>query len=149
MKYYVAYGSNLSLDIMKKRSGSCKVVGTSELKDMRLVFKGSADDYAYLTLEKALGYTVPIAIYQISKFAEKKLDFYEGYPQLYRKEMIPFMIQGEEMEGLIYLMRDIYPKRKPSTEYLYSCLLGYRDFNFPTSYLDEALEYSCPKVYQK
>lgn len=149
MGYYVAYGSNLCLEIMRKRRGSCRVVGVSELKDMRLVFKGSADEYSYLTLEKAEGYTVPIAVYKINKLAEKKLDYYEGYPDLYRKEFISFLIHGKEKKGLVYIMRDDFPKRKPSRQYFESCQLGYSDFDFSLSYLDEALEYSCPKVYQK
>ena len=37
---YIAYGSNLHLDKMAKRCPSAKIVGTSEIKDYKLTFRG-------------------------------------------------------------------------------------------------------------
>ena len=39
-KLYIAYGSNLNLPQMAKRCPTAKVVGTSEIKDYALVFRG-------------------------------------------------------------------------------------------------------------
>jgi len=70
-KYYLAYGSNLNLNQMYKRCDNAKVVGTAILKDYRLVYKGSADSYAYLTIEECEGSYVPLGTYKISKKDEK------------------------------------------------------------------------------
>ena len=50
--YYLAYGSNLNLYHMSNMSEGARVVGTTILKGYRLVFKGSAEGYAYLTIEE-------------------------------------------------------------------------------------------------
>ena len=50
-KYYLAYGSNLNLEQMKKRCPSFKVIDTIDLQGYRLVYKGSEDNYSYLTMK--------------------------------------------------------------------------------------------------
>ena len=40
-RYYIAYGSNLNIDQMSYRCPGAKVVGTSEIPDFQLLFKGS------------------------------------------------------------------------------------------------------------
>ena len=40
-KLYIAYGSNLNLGQMKYRCPTAKVAGTSEIKDYKLLFRGS------------------------------------------------------------------------------------------------------------
>jgi len=51
-KYYLAYGSNLNLTQMKHRCPKAKPIGTINLNGYRLVYKGSAEGYSYLTIEK-------------------------------------------------------------------------------------------------
>jgi hypothetical protein len=53
-KYYAAYGSNLNVAQMKMRCPGAKIVGTSEIKDYQLLFKGSKTG-SYLTIEKCDG----------------------------------------------------------------------------------------------
>ena len=50
--YYLAYGSNLNLNQMNFRCHYSKPIDKIILKDYRLVYKGSADNYSYLTREK-------------------------------------------------------------------------------------------------
>ena len=40
-RYYIAYGSNLNVQQMRWRCPNARIIGTSELKDYRLMFKGS------------------------------------------------------------------------------------------------------------
>ena len=47
--YYLAYGSNLNVNQMKRRCPRAKIVGSTIIDDYRLMFKGSKTG-AYLTI---------------------------------------------------------------------------------------------------
>lgn len=53
-KYYLAYGSNLSVAQMAQRCPDAVYVGTAVLNDYRLLFKGSQSGN-YLTVEPKKG----------------------------------------------------------------------------------------------
>ena len=74
-RYYIAYGSNLNTQQMRFRCPNAIVMGTAELKDWRLVFKGSKTG-SYLTIEQAEGYTVPVAVWEVNEVDEASLDRY-------------------------------------------------------------------------
>lgn len=139
-KYYLAYGSNLNLALMKKRCSFAEAIGCTILNDCKLAFKGSADDYSYLTIEKEEGSYVPLGVYKINILDEFKLDRYEGYPNLYRKEFIEIELGHKKVKALIYIMNDGFDKKIPSNQYLDICYQGYRDFSFDQKILDKALE---------
>ena len=138
MRYYLAYGSNLNLKAMKARCRSAKVIGKSELKDYMLVFKGSCDDYSYLTLEEKKGEAVPVVIYEISFFDELALNKYEGYPKLYLKSKINLKINGIKRNVIFYIMKEGFDYHLPSIAYFNSCMQGYKDFEFDVKYLEDA-----------
>ena len=69
---YIAYGSNLSIQQMSWRCPDAKILGTGELKDWRLLFKGSKSG-SYLTIEKCEGFTVPFAVWEVSSSDEVAL----------------------------------------------------------------------------
>ena len=48
-RYYIAYGSNLNIHQMRMRCPAARRIGTSELKDYELLFKGSKTG-SYLTV---------------------------------------------------------------------------------------------------
>lgn len=141
-KLYLAYGSNLNLEKMKIRCNKATPIGTIILNNYRLAYKGSEDDYAYLTIEKSKDSSVPLGIFTISKGDEKKLDYYEGYPKLYYKDFLPIKINGKIKEALIYIMNDEYNYHIPSDSYIKTCEKGYDDFGFNKEILREALEYT-------
>ena len=65
MKYfYLAYGSNLNVRQMKLRCPTARVVGTAEIKDYELLFKGSQTG-SYLTIEPKKGGIVPVAVWEV------------------------------------------------------------------------------------
>lgn len=78
-RYYIAYGSNLSEEQMARRCPTATIVGTTTLKDWRLLFNGPA------SIEQFEGYEVPVLIWDIKPNDEKNLDIYEGYPRYYSK----------------------------------------------------------------
>ena len=62
-RFYLAYGSNLNIPQMQRRCPTAKIVGTAEIKDYELLFKGSKTG-SYLTIEPKKGATVPVAVWR-------------------------------------------------------------------------------------
>ena len=94
MRYYIAYGSNLNIRQMKSRCPHARPVGTAEIKDYRLLFKGSQSG-AYLTVEKEKGHSVPVGIWEVDEMDERNLDRYEGFPAFYYKENLRLPVTDE------------------------------------------------------
>lgn len=134
-RYYIAYGSNLSLQQMKYRCPTAKVVGTSTLKDWRLLFNGPA------SIERNEGYEVPVLIWDIQPEDEKSLDRYEGYPNYYRKAMLDVEVNGEKIEAMVYIMNH-NGESEPGMTYYNVLLEGYERFGFDKAILEKALEES-------
>ena len=59
-RYYIAYGSNLNVEQMKRRCPSARIVGTSEIQNYELLFKGSKTGY-YLTIEPKEGESADVS----------------------------------------------------------------------------------------
>lgn len=132
---YLCYGSNMNLEQMVYRCPQSKVVGTAMLKDYELEFRGVA------TIVPKKGAEVPVLIWEIGQFDEIALDRYEGFPNLYGKELFNVEVNGETMECMAYTMNggSIAP---PSSSYYNTIKSGYEANGFDTSYLRAALERS-------
>ena len=131
-RYYIAYGSNLSEEQMAYRCPTAKVVGTSILKDWRLLFDGPA------SIERFEGYEVPVLIWDIQQEDEKSLDRYEGYPSYYRKEMLKVEVSGKIVDAMVYIMNT--NKESIPNPYYYKILdKGYERFGFDKKILEKAL----------
>lgn len=140
--YYLAYGSNLNVEQMAHRCPDAKIVGTAEIKDYRLKFKGSRTG-SYLTIEKAKGYTVPVAVWWVSNADIVSLDRYEGYPNFYYKRtMILPCSDGKRHRCFVYIMHENRPLGIPSDFYVQTCERGYDYFGFDQYKLYQAIEYS-------
>lgn len=142
-RYVLAYGSNLSLERMKRRCPSCKVVGTSELPGYRLLFKKSKTG-AFATIEQDANWTVPAVVYRISAADELRLDRFEGYPTYYYKREFVLTIRrtnGRKTREMCaaYIMRENRLLGKPSLEYFKLLDQGYAQYGFDLSVLDEGL----------
>ena len=142
-RFYIAYGSNLSTAQMDVRTPDAVVVGTATLDGWRLLFR------KYATIEKAEGYSVPVAIWKISAKDEKRLDRYEGFPKFYGKEELTVTVtalDGSEigpLSAMVYIMtpeavqlRDEEPI--PSIYYYFTLLGGYKKFGFDAQVLRDA-----------
>lgn len=138
-KYYLAYGSNLNLSQMKYRCPNAKSIGTINLEDYRLVYKGSRDNFSYLTIEKCDGYFVPLGLYEVTYSDIYFLDQYEGYPRLYSKHYVPVKIGDKTKKAIIYVMNHDFNYHIPSLKYIHTCMDGYEDFGFDKSILEKAL----------
>lgn len=136
-RYYGAYGSNLNIKQMKVRCPGAKVLGQTNLKGYRLMFKGSKTG-AYLTIEKAKGYNVPLGIWEVTEADELNLDRYEGYPHFYYKKEF----KADIGIVFIYIMHENRELGLPTLNYVNTCLKGYDDFGFDDKILFEAIDYT-------
>jgi len=133
MTIYYAYGANTNIDGMKYRCPKSKLLGTLDLPDWRLVFKGVAD------IEVAPHNKVNGVLWEITEECERSLDRFEGYPNLYRKEY--FQVQkgdGTIVDIMFYKMnREGYAP--PSDQYFECIETGYRQNDIPTDLLWQSL----------
>ena len=142
-RYYIVYGSNLSVEQMAHRTPEAKIVGTAILHGWRLLFK------YYATIEEKTGYETPVLIWDISPKDEKNLDFYEGYPRLYFKKDLTVTVtpldggKPIELTAMAYIMSEKYAmEQAPSFDYYDILDEGYDRFGFDKSILRKALNES-------
>jgi len=143
-KYYIAYGSNLNINQMKRRCPTARVIGTGFIEDYELLFKGSKTG-GYLTIEKAEGKSLPVAIWKVTELDEQALDRYEGYPTFYYKADVEIDIKGIKTgkeyrkKAFVYIMHEDRDVEMPSKYYVMTCLEGYKTFGFSPKYLEDAI----------
>jgi hypothetical protein len=137
-RYYLAYGSNLNIRQMRMRCPDAKPVGSIMLEGYELLFRGEHGS-AVATVEPKTSGSVPCALWLISAKDEAALDRYEGWPHLYRKEMVLVRFGKRRMNVMTYIMNDGYDIAKPGIHYYKTILNGYRDFGLDTSALEAAL----------
>lgn len=144
MKYYLAYGSNLSVEQMLHRCPSAVYVGTAEIEDYRLLFKSSRSG-SYLTIEPMEGRAVPVVVWAVTDADEEALDIYEGYPRFYQKQFMDVTVHSlfnpdlaQEIEAFVYRMDDRCVCGKPSPVYYRVCADGYKRFGFDQNILKRA-----------
>jgi gamma-glutamylcyclotransferase (GGCT)/AIG2-like uncharacterized protein YtfP len=141
-RLYIAYGSNLNLEQMKRRCPTAEVVGTAELRNWRLWFRGGHHS-AVATIERERGFTVPVLIWWIQPGDEAALDRYEGWPHLYRKETLRLTVNGRRVYAMVYIMNEAgHPYGIPSASYFDTIREGYTSANFNADILYDALKRS-------
>lgn len=153
-RYYIAYGSNLNIRQMRMRCPGARVIGTAELEDYELLFKGSQTG-SYLTIEKKHGGRVPVAVWETTEADEEALDRYEGFPTFYYKAEVELDIRGIKTEKIrhrncyVYIMHEERQIGMPSDCYISTCLAGYRAFGFDENILWDAVENSRRNCYEE
>ncbi|MDR0851763.1 MAG: gamma-glutamylcyclotransferase [Clostridiales Family XIII bacterium] len=147
-KLYVAYGSNLNMSQMRYRCTGAMFVGSGEIVDHRLSFKGSPTS-AVATVEAAAGMTVPVGVWKITPPDEIALDIYEGYPRLYQKETVPVhLASGRTVKAMIYVIDPKLLHGVPSAHYYQTLREGYMDCGLEIKFLNEAVAFSS-EMYAK
>ncbi len=146
-RYYIAYGSNLNIRQMRMRCPGAKVIGTSEVKDYELLFKGSKTG-SYLTIEPKAEASVPVAVWEVTERDEMALDHYEGYPDFYYKAEMVLPVKGiktgkvRRRRVFVYIMHEERSLGLPSANYVAVCREGYDAFGFGQRYLTDAIQRS-------
>lgn len=137
MKLYFAYGANLNIDNMARRCPDAVAIQPFHLADWRLAFSGVA------TIQRSQDDYVPGALWAISEADERALDDFEGYPYLYRKEII----QSDGLEFMVYVMNQD-PPGEPSLNYLLTIAQGYQDWSLDIEDLSAAVYQTQQEEYQ-
>ncbi len=117
MPLYAAYGSNLDPAWMGARCPHSPARGTGWLTGWRLTFAGADHgwDGALATLVEDAASQVFVALYDVSRDDERKLDAWET--RLYRKLRLRVQtLDGEQLAWLYVL--DAYEGGLPSASYL-------------------------------
>ena len=145
-RFYIAYGSNLNLEQMAKRCPTAEVVKATYLQNYRLMFRGKGT--AVATIEKRRGNKVPVLIWRLQPNDEHNLDIYEGYPHLYRKEMLKVTVDGRWVRAMVYIMNGaLHPYDTPSRSYFDIIRQGYEDAGFDAKILRHAVLDSVWEAY--
>ena len=142
MKHYLAYGANMSVDMMKSRCPDAKLVGTGTLENFRLMFKGEPPR-SYGTIEPWTGFEVPFVLWTISARGEKNLDYYEGYPRVYQKHTVTVEVNGQKFSAMYYSKPETEPVGAPSEHYVDVLWQAYEHFGFDLAILQRAFGFSC------
>ena len=127
---YFAYGSNLHHVQMKRRCKDSIFLKKSNLKNFRMTFRNM-----YADIEFKKNSIVHGALFEISKIDEKKLDFYEDYPTVYKK--FYFTYYGKKV--MTYTMTKKTLFTFPSERYLNIIKRGYKDCKIELNYLKKSL----------
>ena len=142
---FAAYGAGLNRGEMAKHCPTAKLLGTTELKNFRLAFRGSRAG-ALVTIEKAKGSIVPALLWEISTQDEAALDRWIGVPELYRKATIKVRRDGILVDVLIYILNSGKPQNKPSAFYYSTLLEGYKAAGFNAKILKAAVRNEDPNA---
>lgn len=143
-RVYIAYGSNMSREQMMYRCPTARVIGTGVLKGYELNFCGNKNGRNFATVIKKEGANTPVVLWNTTSDDEVRLDYYEGYPTFYRKEMIQRdTLEMSDIstvfdEAYIYIMNSEH-LGMPCNSYFGGIYYAYKDFGIDTKYLDEAL----------
>lgn len=138
-RLYLAYGSNINLTQMKYRCPAAVPLMPAELKDYTLAFRGGG--VATILPEKDS--FVPCLLWSITPACEQSLDRYEGYPNLYHKEMVTITIPHDNKPIVVmaYVMDE---KNKepcmPPDFYYWGIMEGYEQNGMDTKPLEAALK---------
>ena len=129
--YYFAYGSNLSKKQMKECCPDSKPVSIVTLHHYKLVFVGWSRKWrgGVASIKPFRGEKVIGAIYEISEDDLRRLDKYEGAPDLYTRVKVGVNNDfGELIEAVTYVKAGPVEETEPSKEYLSAIQQGYRDW---------------------
>lgn len=135
MKYlptlYAAYGSNLNKEQMSRRCPNAQPAGSMSLDGFVLKFRGVAD------IQKSMGDSVEVGLWNITEDCLKQLDIYEGYPHLYKRDHVAIKDGLPVMAYIMNRQTHVYP---PAPHYLDAIARGFADFNLDSEYLKQALK---------
>ena len=121
---------------MKHRCPTVHPLGIGVIQGYRLMFS------TYATIIPVPSEEVPLLVWEIDSTCESSLDAYEGYPELYRREVfLVKLTNGKTLKAMVYLMNDI-SHQPPSLSYCRRLQTGYDQADFSFSILEKAMTYT-------
>ena len=136
---YFAYGSNLNPERMRRRIPDARPVGRATLRGWRLV------ERLYADIEKARGGRVEGVLYLVTPTELRRLDAYEGYPNIYNcvKVIVHAELMGNRMTryrvpAFTYAMTPSTRKERNGKpypdDYRIVCATGARYWGLPNAF---------------
>ena len=138
-RVFAAYGVGLNRSEMVKHCPTAKSIGTTELRNFRLAFRGG-NACAVATIEKTKGSIVPALLWEVPLQDEAALGRWIGVPALYRKDTVKVHSNGATMDAFVYILIGNKPPNRPSAFYYSMLLEGYKAAGFDTEILKAAIQ---------
>ena len=135
---YFAYGSNLNHKQMEFRCKGSVFIKKYILNDYDFCFShvSKKNKYGHANIFKSKGYSVPGAIWNISKLHENALDKYEGVDyDYYKKEYLTI----NEKKVLVYIQNPFF-KKTPNSTYFHIILEGYKNCKIDIDFLKKKIK---------
>jgi LytS/YehU family sensor histidine kinase len=87
---------------------------------------------------------VPVLVWKLQPKDENALDVYEGYPRLYRKELVRVRVRvnGKQVRVMVYIMNDGHLISPPRMSYYNTIREGYMSASFDLEILRDAAKKS-------
>jgi gamma-glutamylcyclotransferase (GGCT)/AIG2-like uncharacterized protein YtfP len=136
---YFAYGANTNHEAMKLRCPEAIPYRPITLSGYKLAFRGVAD---VIPQEDS---KVAGMLWWITKSCEKRLDRFEGFPNLYVKEYGVLTIDGKREFVMFYVMNDASHFSPPYPSYEECLREGYKQSHLPAEQLDIAIDECYPR----
>ena len=128
-----SYGMNTNVTQMQQRCPDAILMGVGTLSNYRLTFSSFAD----VVVDKHSA--VAGVVWDITDDCLEALDWLEGYPHSYNREIKEIEMDGKTMEALCYYMVGDRPFIPPSREYLKLVIAGYRQNGIAMGQISDAL----------
>ena len=132
---YFAYGSNIRREGLLHRAHDAIEIDTARLPGHRLTFRGVAD------IEPAPSRTVIGVLWAVSEADLRALDRYEGYPSLYRRQLVTVLTDTGCARAFTYRLAQPAGRVEQPLRFYYDAIAaGYREWDLPISELRRAVE---------
>ena len=129
--YYFAYGSNLSKKQMMERCPDSKPMFVVTLPNYKLIFVGWSRQWrgGVATIKPLRGEKVLGGIYEVSERDLRRLDKYEGHPDIYTRVNVAVTNEfGNRIEAVTYIKVGQLEETPSSRVYLSAIQQGYKDW---------------------
>ncbi|MEJ8569822.1 gamma-glutamylcyclotransferase family protein [Elongatibacter sediminis] len=138
MRFYLAYGSNVSIARLGQRIAVAREWVNALIVDRRLAFhKIGQDGSGKCDIPVHAGGVVHGVVYRLPADSLAVLDRIEGVGAGYRRKTLRVRLEsGEEVSAETYVATAVDPRRRPFSWYLRHVLEGARAAGFPATYID-------------
>ncbi|WP_022670626.1 gamma-glutamylcyclotransferase [Hippea alviniae] len=142
--WLASYGSNMSLERIKRRVGEIEEYKPVYIENFKLTFNKMADKsfqtYANIVFEKDA--RCPAVLQKLSFEQLNKLDSYEGAPNHYLRVTVPVILEdSQRIIAEVYIAHPdkLTDNQNPQPNYIEHIYKGYREFGFDVKLIEEAL----------
>ena len=135
---YLAYGADVDTIRMADRHPTARLIGGTELKNYRLVFKGCKGD-GTASIEPFKGDSVPAVLWEVAEPDTAALDSALGFPDHAEKETLTVTVDRKRVKAVAYVCVSLQTGA-PCRYYANLMRRGYRRFGFDEQILNRAIE---------